>query len=150
MATALLGQIESYDSAQEEWPQYVERLEQFFVVNEITDEAKSEKTWATFLSVVGRSSYTLLQSLIANQQIRPSNNWLKSSWSITVHNLLKYLQCFRFTSHSRKEGESIADYVAELAEFCNYGETLDKMLRDRLVWGVRDASIRKKLLGNSS
>ena len=44
MATALLGQIESYDSAQEEWPQYVERLEQFFVVNEITDEAKSEKT----------------------------------------------------------------------------------------------------------
>jgi len=34
-------------------------------------------------------------------------------------------------------------------EFCNYGETLDKMLRDRLVWGVRDASIQKKLLGES-
>ena len=79
MATVLLGQIENYDSAQEEWPQYVERLEQFFVANEITGEAKAEKTWATFLLVVGRSSYTLLQSLIANQQIRPSNNWLKSS-----------------------------------------------------------------------
>ena len=63
------------------------------------------------------------------------------------------MQHFRFNSYSRKEGESIADYVAELqrlAEFCNYGKTLDKMLRDRLVWGVRDASIRKKLLGNSS
>ena len=65
MATALLGQIESYDSAQEEWPQYVERLEQFFVANEITGEAKAEKRRAMFLSVVGRSSYTLLRSLIA-------------------------------------------------------------------------------------
>ena len=44
MATVLLGQIENYDSAQEEWPQYVERLEQFFVANEITGEAKVEKT----------------------------------------------------------------------------------------------------------
>jgi len=40
MATALLGQIESYDSAQEEWSQYVE---QFFVANEITGEAKAER-----------------------------------------------------------------------------------------------------------
>ena len=39
--------------------------------------------------------------------------------------------------------------MAELAEFCNYGETLDKMLRDWLVWGVRDANIQKKLLGKS-
>ena len=44
MATALLGQIESYDSAQEEWPQYVERLEQFFMANKIMGEAKDEKT----------------------------------------------------------------------------------------------------------
>ena len=27
---ALLGKIEQYDPEQEEWPQYVERLEQFF------------------------------------------------------------------------------------------------------------------------
>ena len=43
MATALLGQIDSYDTAQEEWLQYVERLEQFFVANEITGGAKAEK-----------------------------------------------------------------------------------------------------------
>jgi len=43
MATASLGQIESYDSRQKEWPQSVERLEQFFVGNEISGEAKAEK-----------------------------------------------------------------------------------------------------------
>ena len=60
------------------------------------------------------------------------------------------MQHFRFNSKVRKEGESVADYVADLrklAEFCNYGDTLNKMLRDRLIWGVKDTSIQKKLLG---
>ena len=59
------------------------------------------------------------------------------------------MQPFRFNSRSRKEGESVAAYVAELrrlAEFCNFGTTLVKMLRDRLVWGITEDSIQKKLL----
>ena len=105
------------------------------------------------LLVVGRSSYTLLRNLIA--PAKPADKTFKE----LVEVLSKYyspqptevMQRFRFNSRSRKEGESITDYVTELrrlAEFCNYGET-DEMLRDRLVWGVRDASIQKKLLGES-
>ena len=59
------------------------------------------------------------------------------------------MQRFRFNSRLRKEGESVAAYMAELrrlAEHCNYGDTLDKMLRDRLVWGINDAGIQRKLL----
>ena len=59
------------------------------------------------------------------------------------------MQRFQFNSRVRRDGESIADYVAELrklAEFCNYGDSLNKMLRDRLVWGVKDAYTQKKLL----
>ena len=65
MATGLLGQIDQFDSAVEEWPQYVERLEQFFVANDITGEDKAVKRRATFLSVVGRGTYNLLRSIIA-------------------------------------------------------------------------------------
>ena len=42
------------------------------------------------------------------------------------------------TSRSRQAGESMATYVAELrrlAQHCNYGDTLHKMLRDRIIWG---------------
>ena len=63
--------------------------------------------------------------------------------------LSEVMQCFWFNSRSRKTGESVAPYVAELrrlAEFCNYGPTLDKMLWDRLVWGINEESIQKKLL----
>ena len=59
------------------------------------------------------------------------------------------MQRFRFNSRSRKSGESIAAYVAKLrsiAQQCNFGATLDKMLRDRLVHSVNDDSIRRKLL----
>ena len=62
------------------------------------------------------------------------------------------MQQFRFNSRKRQESETIANYVAELrrlAEFCNYGDALNKMLRDRLVWGVRDKYIQKKLLADS-
>jgi len=59
------------------------------------------------------------------------------------------MQCFRFNSRTCKPGESVATYVAELrtpAEYCNFGETLEKMLCDRLVTGIMDDRIQKKLL----
>ena len=43
----------------------------------------------------------------------------------------------------------MAAYVAELhhlAEHCNYGDSLDMMLQDRLVLGINDGGIQKKLL----
>ncbi len=59
MATGLLGQIEQFDPAVEAWPQYVERLEQFFVANDIVGEGSAVKKRATFLSLIGRSAYNL-------------------------------------------------------------------------------------------
>ena len=61
---ALLGKIEPFDSEQEDWPQYVERLEQFFEVNGITGDSKAAKRWATFLSVIGPRPNKLLRSLL--------------------------------------------------------------------------------------
>ena len=57
----------------------------------------------------------------------------------------------RFKSHSRSRlpGESVATFVAELRsllEFRNFGDTLDVMIRDRLVCGINDITIQKRLL----
>lgn len=60
MATALLGKIDQYYADREEWPQYMERLEQFFEANEITGEANATKHRAMFLSVIGYEPYKLL------------------------------------------------------------------------------------------
>lgn len=57
----------------------------------------------------------------------------------------------RFHFHQRLQavGESIADYIAELRRLtthCEYGAHLDEALRDRLVCGLRNMSIQKKLV----
>ena len=46
-------------------------------------------------------------------------------------------------------GESIASYVAELrrlSEHCGYGQSLDEMLRDRLVCGMAQVRTQQRLL----
>ena len=40
-------------------------------------------------------------------------------------------------------GESVAAYIVDLccvAQYCNLGTTLDKMLRDRLLWGMNETT----------
>ena len=55
------------------------------------------------------------------------------------------VQQYKFNTRYRQQGESIAKFVAELrqmAQFCGYGKTLEDMLRDRPVYGVKDMQMQ--------
>ncbi len=59
------------------------------------------------------------------------------------------MQRFHFNTRVRTKGESIITYVAalwKLAEHCNYGDSLNEMIRDRLVCGVEQDVIQTHLL----
>ena len=59
------------------------------------------------------------------------------------------MERFKFHSRFRKQGESVSTFVAELrslSEYCNFGDTLEVMIRDRLVCGINDDSIQRRLL----
>ena len=59
------------------------------------------------------------------------------------------VQRFRFNLRNRRAGESVAAYIAELrhlSEHCEFGLTLSEMLRDRLVCGVEEPKIQRRLL----
>ena len=54
----------------------------------------------------------------------------------------------KLNSHPKQPKESISEYLAELrrlTEFCDYGEALEDMLRDRLVCGVNQERKQKRL-----
>uniref|UniRef100_A0A5S6QHL3 Reverse transcriptase domain-containing protein n=1 Tax=Trichuris muris TaxID=70415 RepID=A0A5S6QHL3_TRIMR len=58
---------------------------------------------------------------------------------------------FRFYKRDQRPNESIADFVAELrrlSEHCNFGNGLDTALRDRLVCGISDESLQRRLLAD--
>ena len=61
----------------------------------------------------------------------------------------KTMQWFYFNSRVRKLGESVANYLTKLqalAQYCNFGGTLEDMLRDRLVIGINDLVLQRCLL----
>ena len=131
--SGLLGKIDYFDPELEDWSQYVERLEQFFEANGIVGEENAVKRRSTFLSVVGSSPYKLLRSILA--PAKPTEKTFEQLAEVLKKHYnpppSEVMQRFRFNTRSRKPGESVATYVAELrrlAEFCNFGETLDKMI----------------------
>ena len=59
------------------------------------------------------------------------------------------VQRHKFNNRFRANGESIYDFVAalrHLAEYCNFGGSLENMLRDRLVSGVNNEKMQRRLL----
>ncbi|CAC5416980.1 unnamed protein product [Mytilus coruscus] len=59
------------------------------------------------------------------------------------------VQRCKFNSRSRQPNESVSQFVAELrqiSEHCDYKATLDDMLRDRHVCGIKEDRIQRRLL----
>ena len=59
------------------------------------------------------------------------------------------VQRLRFNSRVRHTDESVAEFVSTLralSEFCEYGETLNEMLRDRLVCDIDDERTQRRFL----
>ena len=145
---ATLGKIGEFQPSVEDWTQYVERLEFFFAANGITT---AEKKRATFLAVVGPTTYKLLHSMLAphkpgevafNEMVKVLSDHYSPKPSEIVSR-------FKFYNRSRKPGESVSTFISEvrdLAQFCNFGDSLDAMIRDRLVCGINDKQIQKRLL----
>ena len=69
-----------FDAASEIWTEYVERLEQHFIANDIT---ATEKKRATLISSVGRPTYHLMRSLTA--PIKPKEKSFEERASGTGH-----------------------------------------------------------------
>ena len=142
------GSLAEFNSAQEDWPSYAERLDQYFTANDVKDE---DKMRAILLSVCGSSTYRLIRNLAS------PGKPMDKSYSALVKLLTDHfnpkpsviVQRFRFNTRYRKTGESIATFVAELrrlTEFCEFGGNLSEMLCDRLVCGIGDPRIQKQLL----
>ena len=53
MASMMIGRIDPFNNAEEDWPTYVERLEQYFEVNSIDDGKKVP----ALISLIGSKTY---------------------------------------------------------------------------------------------
>ena len=142
-----IGKIETFDETNDDWNAYVERIKQYFIANEIKDN----KQVAVMLSLMGNKTYGLLRNLAA--PAKPSSLYFKT----IVETLQKHLsprplliaERFRFHKRNQLEGETVSSYLAELKKlslYCEFGTNLNDALRDRLVCGLHNELIQKRLL----
>ena len=61
-----IGKIEAFDETNDDWNAYVERIEQYFIANEIKDN----KQVAVMLSLMANKTYGLLRNLAAPAKAR--------------------------------------------------------------------------------
>ena len=127
---------------------YIEQLEQYFVANEIV---MAERKRVILLSVCGARTYQLVRDLVS--PAKPANKTFDQIVElVTKHYSPKpstVMQRFQLNARYQGKDESIAAFVAalrQLSEFCEFGATLNQMLRDRIVVGVSSEKIQLRLL----
>ena len=145
------GNIGPFGRGSEDWTAYCERLEQYFLANDVAD---ADKQRAILLSVCGAETYQLIRNLVAPG--KPTDKTFADLVKLVQEHHTpppsEIVQRFKFNSRSQRDGESVAEFVSELrrlSEHCKFEGTLDDMLRDRLVCGIRDVRTQRRLLAES-
>ena len=139
------GSVECFDRATDDWSTYVERLEHYLIANDIITKTKRP---STLLTLAGPEVYSLACNLVA-----PDKSGDKSYDDLVALIMKHYsptpsiiVQLYKFHTTVRNQGESIANFVADLrniAKHCEFNGALDDMLRDRLVCSVNEPKIQK-------
>ena len=142
------GSLSEYNPSTTSWRSYVDQLNYYFVANDITADKKKV---AILLSACGPATFKTIESVVDAAKLKDIK-YADLVKALSVHYdpvPSSIVQRYKFYNRSREEGESIADFVAslrEIAKYCDYKDTLNMMLRDRLVCGVNHQGIQKRLL----
>ena len=139
-------------SGEEDWLQYCERLEFYFVAHGVEDAGKKK---ATLLAACGATTYKLMCDLVS--PLKPKDKTFEQLKEIVQKHLKpkpsEIVQRYKFHTRVQRSGETIANFVAELrhlSQDCNFGDSLSDMLRDRLVCGVKSERTQRRLLAETA
>lgn len=142
-----IGKIDTFEPNEESWSCYKERLDQYFLANDVDNDKKVP----ALLSLIGAKTYRTLRDLSApdlpkDKSYDALSKLLKEHFNPVP---LQIAERFRFYKRDQKPDETINDYnvsLRKLSEHCNFGAVLNDALRDRLVCGLKNESIQKRLL----
>ena len=146
------GTLPEYVGNTADWEVYTYRLQQYFMANDIT---AVEKQRAILLSACGSETIKLIHSLVPRETLEKMTfdeiaKLVKDHYHPKPSEIVS--RC-HFNSASRNPAETVASFLArlrKLTEYCNYGKSLDEMLRDRLVCGIDNERLQRTLLSEKT
>ena len=145
-----IGSIGNFDASIEDFESYCSRVDLYFIANNVTDK----RVVPAFLTLVGPKVYGLTKNLLSPKD--PADcTYDEIKTALRTHfkpKVILIYERFKFHSRSQKPSESVSDFVAalkELAHTCEFGATLNDMLRNRFVTGLSNAKIQHTLLAEA-
>ena len=130
------GKLEEFDTANgDDWVQYNERMEHYFLANEITDAS-------ILISSMGQKAYKILRNIVAPIDISFKDlvSAMTSRFSPPPSEIV---QRFRFNFRVRKQGENVAAYIAKLRAFSEYYNYGDNVARQARVWHQKTSNSKE-------
>uniref|UniRef100_A0A5S6Q2K1 Reverse transcriptase domain-containing protein n=1 Tax=Trichuris muris TaxID=70415 RepID=A0A5S6Q2K1_TRIMR len=144
-----VSHIEEFDvSNPAAWQEYAERLEFYLAANGIRD---AQRKLAVLCSACGQKTYSVIRSLTSPEPPSAKSygevmRLLEEHFSPKPSEIYSR---FQYQRRFQQASEGVAAFVAELrqlAQHCNFGDTLESRLRDLLVCCLRDETLQKQLL----
>ena len=140
------------DQAGEKWKHFKRAWDSYSLATGLSEKAEDVQV-ATLLTIIGEearevhSTFTGWANEGDNKKIGPV---LEQFGRYCEPRKNIPFERYRFNRRSQEPGESYDQYriaLRQLAENCDFGSiTPDEILRDRLVFGVRDIKTRERLL----
>ena len=121
------GSITEFNSSLEDWKTYVERLEQYFTANDCNGEETGYPPQCVWCGSIPANSEFALPDLPSAKSFTEIVEVMNKHYHPKPSTIV---QRYTFNSRSRREGESVSTYVAELrrlATDCEFGDSLNEM-----------------------
>ena len=142
-------------NASDGWRRWRERLECYMTATGLNKMDKNIQV-STFLTVIGSESHEVYSTFdwgeVDPKEATLSQVMEKFSQYCTPRGNVTF-ERYRFNSRGQHAGESLEQYVTELRKLsakCEFNSvTPDQLLRDRIVFGLRDDKVRERLLRES-
>ena len=140
---------DSFDfSKGEMWPNWIRRFERFRTLSELID--KDEVTQInTLIYTMGDQAEDILNSFKLNATQLKEYKTIKEkfdSYFVVRRNII--YERAKFNRRVQNDNESVEEFINSLhvlAEYCDYGDLHDQMIRDRIVVGLKDGNVSQRL-----
>lgn len=152
MAKVSIGSLSTFNHEVQDWQIYREKLEQWFLANDIDPDEKGQmKRKAILLSSLSENSYKLVRDLALPASVS-GLSYFEIVELLDGH--LKPVRCgfaerYMFHAATQMENESLSEWAARvrgLAAMCDFPVTmLSETLRDRFVLGMSPGPEREKI-----
>ena len=132
------------------WKRFRQAWDNYEIAFRLKMQDKDFRT-ATLLTCIGQDALEIYDGLSFDdeEQKRDIDVILQKLGEFCVGTTNEIYERYFFNKRDLAVGESIDGYVASLrslAKTCNYGALTDNLIRGRMVVGILDKGIRKKLL----